>query len=66
VLSALLGVVQLLLMGTADLMEPAVKGVLALTDTSKDTVSGQASLITCLAEPAAASVIAAINYAAAS
>jgi hypothetical protein len=43
VISAFLGVVQLLLMGTADLLEPAVKGVLALTETSKDTVRGQAS-----------------------
>lgn len=39
VFSAMLGVVQLLLMGTADLLEPAVNGVLALTESSKDTVS---------------------------
>lgn len=35
----MLGVAQLLLMGTADVLEPAFNGVLALTDTGKDTVS---------------------------
>lgn len=43
VISALLGVGQLLLMGTADLLEPAVNGVLALTETSKDTVRDTAA-----------------------
>lgn len=38
VFSALLGVGQLLLMGTADLLEPAVNALLALTEGSKDTV----------------------------
>jgi hypothetical protein len=38
VISAVLGVVQLFLMGTADVLEPGVKALLALTETSKDTV----------------------------
>jgi hypothetical protein len=38
VISAMLGVCQLLLMGTADLLEPAVNAMLALTESSKDTV----------------------------
>jgi hypothetical protein len=40
VFSAGAGLGQLLLTGTADLLEPAVNGLLALTETSKDTVSG--------------------------
>jgi hypothetical protein len=40
VISAVLGVVQLSLMGTADLLEPGVNALLALTETSKDTVRG--------------------------
>eukprot|EP00775_Hariotina_reticulata_P008232 gene8232-8422_t len=36
VLSAGVGIIQLLLTGTADLLEPAVNGVLALTETGKD------------------------------
>lgn len=38
VFSAGAGIGQLLLTGTADLLEPAVSGVLALTETSKDKV----------------------------
>jgi hypothetical protein len=38
VFSAGAGIGQLLLTGTADLLEPAVNGLLALTETSKDTV----------------------------
>jgi hypothetical protein len=37
-LSAGVGIFQLLLTGTADLLEPAVNGVLALTETGKDKV----------------------------
>lgn len=37
--SAAAGIGQLLLTGTADLLEPAVNGVLALTETSKDTAA---------------------------
>lgn len=39
----MLGVCQLLLMGTADLLEPAVNAMLALTESSKDTVGLAAS-----------------------
>lgn len=38
VISAVLGMVQLFLMGTADVLEPGVNALLALTETSKDTV----------------------------
>jgi hypothetical protein len=47
VFSAAAGIGQLLLTGTADLMEPAVNGVLALTETSKDTVRRQPFSLNC-------------------
>lgn len=45
--SAAAGIGQLLLTGTADLLEPAVNGVLALTETSKDTVGLPAHTCCC-------------------
>lgn len=40
VFSAGAGIAQLVLTGSADLLEPAVNGLLALTETGKDKVRG--------------------------